>query len=277
MLSAAAPDAGPYRYPPSQSEGAPIAPTARVSVVTWAMVVGQVALVFALFVAANLRHLFGGVALVRAPGGLTYATYLHAGFAQLLFATMLSVCLVLTGHALLRPRGAGGAPVPGGKLLASLESALLVLTGVTLASCWQRLRIYEDAYGASHLRLGVAFVELSVLGVLAITLAKVLARRWAGHGGAVLAFAALVAVVASAFDADAYVARTNLDRAAAGKPLDARYLASLSSDAAATLDHPYLRAHPETAAEVTSSLCAPRDGGLRAFRGLGRCSAEGRR
>ncbi len=167
----------PYRMAPADGSRAVPTPAAgpRVTVVTWSVVIGQVALVFATFVAANLRHLFGGNALVRAEGGLTYATYLHEGFGALLFATGLSVCLVLAGHWLLRPRGERepGAPVPGGRVLSFLEAALLVLTGTTVVSCWQRLRIYEDAYGASHLRLGVALVELSVLGVLALTLGKV--------------------------------------------------------------------------------------------------------
>jgi hypothetical protein len=262
----------PYRAPPSESSPVIAAPVGRVSVVTWATVVGQVTLVFALFVAANLRHLFGGEAVVRAPGSVTYAAYLHAGFAELLCATILSVCLVLAGHALLRPRGdaALDAPVPGGRLLATLEGALLVLTGVTVASCWQRLRIYEDAYGASHLRLGVAFVELSVLGVLALTLVKVFARAWTGHAGALLALGAGIAVLATGFNTDAYVARTNLDRAAAGRPLDVAYLASLSGDARAALDHPFVKRDPALAARLEASFCRPaRD--LRSFRGLGQC------
>jgi hypothetical protein len=242
-----------------------------VSVVTWAMVVAQVSLVFGLFVVANLRHLFGGNALVRERGTMTYATYLHQGFAELLFATVLSVCLVLAGHALLRPRGEEGprGAVPGGHLLTVLEGTLLVLTGITLASCWQRLRIYEDAYGASHLRLGVAFIELGILGVLALTLAKSVFRAWNGHAGALLAFAAAMCVVASAVNTDAYVAAKNLDRAAEGKWLDADYLASLSRDARAVLDHPYVRATPELAARLQGRFCAPHTEGLRAFRGVG--------
>jgi hypothetical protein len=230
--------------------------------------------VFGLFVAANVHHLFGGAALVRAPGSLTYATYLHSGFGELLFATMLSVGLVLVGHALLRPRSQGripGAPIPGGKLLATVEGTLLVLTGITVVSCWQRLRIYEDAYGASHLRLGVAFVELSVLGVLVLTLGKVLFRRWTGHAGAVLTLGAAVAVFASAMNTDAYVAMRNLDRAMDGKPLDTEYLASLSRDARAALDHPYLKDHPELTTRLEDAYCAAEEGGVRAFRGLGGC------
>ena len=267
----------PYRFGESpETLASPRAALGRVSTITWGMILGQVALVFGIFVAANLRHLFGGHALVRAQGAVTYSSYLHAGFAQLLFASILSVCLVLVGHALLRSRdgGALGSAVPGGARLATIEAALLVLTGVTVASCWQRLQIYEDAYGASHLRLGVAIVELAVLGVLVLTLAKVVFRRWRGHGGALLAFAAMLSVFASAIDADAYVALKNLDRAAQHEYLDEEYLVRLSPDAKAALDHPYVKADRALEARLRASYCAPRNPDLRAFRGLGSCAAS---
>jgi hypothetical protein len=267
----------PYRRHDLSPDEAEKIPAPRVSVVTWGTVIGQVTLVFALFVGANLRHLFGGRALVRAPGTLTYAAYLHAGFAELLFATILSVALVLAGHALLRPRGSRShgmpvAPVPGGRLLVALESSLLVLTGLTVASCWQRLRIYEDAYGASHLRLGVAFIELLILGVLALTLGKVIVRKWSGYAGAVLALGGAMAVLASGFNADAYVARTNLDRAAEGKTLDRAYLLSLSGDAHGVLAHPFVQNDPGLSAQLGERMCARRGRDLRAFRGLSRCT-----
>ena len=262
----------PYREP---GPDVAVAPPPRVSVVAWSTVVAQVALVFALFVGANLRHLFGGKALVVAQKGLTYANYLHSGFGELLFATILAVCLVLAGHRALRPRGVPvEGPVPGGKVLASLEGTLLVLAATTVASCWQRLAIYEDAYGASLQRVGVALIELFVLGVLALTFAKSIARGWKGHLGAVLTFATALAVAASAFDADAYVALKNLDRAWAGATLDERYLFSLSADASAALAHPFVQEHPELSKHLVSAYCRPR-GDLRAFRGIRQCSAAG--
>ena len=128
----------------------------------------------------------------------------------------------------------------------------------------------------------MAFVELSVLGVLLLTLGKVAFRRWSGHAGAVLALAAAVSVFASGFNTDAYVATRNLDRAAAGKALDMDYLASLSGDARGVLAHPFVQANPELATRLEARFCAPRGGGLRAFRGLGRsveswrCAESGR-
>jgi hypothetical protein len=248
------------------------APVGRVAVSTWSMVVGQVAAVFALFVVSNLKNLFGGSAIVRAERTMTYAKYLHAGVGQLLFATVLSLCLVAVGHRLLLPRGA--SVVPGGTWLRGLEGALLGLTAITVVSCAERLAIYEDAYGATRQRLGVAFVILGVLGALAVTMAKVVRRGWGAYAGTLASFFVGLMVVASLVNADEYVARTNLDRAARGKPLDAAYLATLSTDARAVLSHPVVAARPELHEALAHAYCRPRSTGWRALRGIGSCSAE---
>ncbi len=153
----------PYRHMERTVSAAPAGASPGVAPATWLMIIGQVATVFAVFVAVNLGNLFGGDALVRAPGSLTYAKYLHAGFGQLVFASVLSICLVVLGHRLLRPRrpALGEAPVPGGRFLVGAECTLLALTAVTVASCAQRLAIYEDAYGATRQRLGVGFILLN--------------------------------------------------------------------------------------------------------------------
>lgn len=261
-----APGLGPYRAALSTADAAP---SPRVAPLTWYVVMGQVALVFGLFVAANARLLFGGHDLVRAPGTLTYSRYLHAGFYQLLFATILSVCLVLVGHVAMRPRGASAKGAPGGRMAMVLESTLLVLTGVTLASCWQRLQIYQDAYGATYLRLGVAVIELGIFAVLLCTLGKAIFREWNAYGGTVLGSLFGVALMASGLNADAYVARTNLDRAMSGKALDAEYLAGLSPDAAGVLDHPALHKIPALREKLEKTwVKSVRQGDWRSLRGL---------
>jgi hypothetical protein len=263
----------PYRRSGDWAVPSATPSSARVAASTWVVVVAQVVLVFAVFVAANARHLFAGATFVRSPTGSTYSAYLHSGFALLLCATLLSVGLVVLGHALVTPRDAvPGQRIPGGVALASLETTLLVLTGVTLASCWQRLCVYEDAYGASRLRLGVFVIELVVFGLLALTLAKVLFRQWRGYGGATLLLGVATSLLASSFNGDAYIAKRNLDRAASGHGFDESYLASLSVDARPALGHPFVARDPALSGRLRARLCTPRSEDWRSVRGIGSCA-----
>lgn len=259
--------AGPYRSVDGASVATPL--RAVITPLTWGLVLGQVALVFALFAGANVRHLFGGVATIRSEGSLTYAAYLHSGFGELVVAALLSVGLVVAGHALVTPVGAPVAA--GGRALAAVEGALLALGAVVLASCAQRLLIYEDAYGATYLRLGVLVVEIGLGATLALTLVKSLRRSWRGHWVALGAAALGVATGAALFDADGYVARTNLDRALAGKPLDETYLESLGPDACGALGHPALAAREGLGARL-SEVWTPEKVEARSRRGVVSCA-----
>jgi two-component system, OmpR family, sensor histidine kinase BaeS len=210
--------------------------------VTWAIVLGQLSLVFGLFVVANLGSFFGGHDLVRAAGTRTYAEHLHDGFAEVTAATLLSVAVVMFGHRVVAtPRNSGQR-----RLLAALEIVLLALTAVTLGSCWQRMSIYLDAYGATHLRLFTIVWQVFALGLLLITLVRTVARQWRSHGAWLVAWPLVVAVGASALNADLVVARTNLDRlvdapaTATSTGLDEHYLAGLSLDALPALDEPHV-------------------------------------
>ncbi|MBI2390359.1 MAG: DUF4173 domain-containing protein [Deltaproteobacteria bacterium] len=264
--STIAPADAPYR----QLDAA--GPSPLVSPLTWGLIVGQVAAVFFVYVLVRRDTEFGGHDVIRGRGDLTYAGHLHAGFYQLLLATLLSVGLVVFGHRLLRARDED-TTVPGGARLAAIEGALLVLTGLTLVSCAQRLRIYEEAYGATHLRVGVALVILIALAVLSCTLAKAVFRGFRAFGGATTAAVAACALGASFFDADGYVTRTNLDRVARGKALDFTYLAQLSADACAHADHPVLKEQPYVRKHLILSWAENqrRSRDVRELRGLVRC------
>jgi hypothetical protein len=264
------PELAPYRTRDPARVATPQAQAAPVlSPLAWGVVVTMVALVFAAFAAGNARILFGGHALVRTPGAPTYAAYLHAGFAQLLVAATLAVGLIVAGHAVLVPATARSGL--GARALAALELALLGLTAVALASCWQRVEIYEDAYGATHLRLGVKLV-VGVVGAVLVASALLSARRrLRAWGAAVTALGALAMAGAPWVDADAYVARTNLDRFAAGRPLDEAYLASLSSDACAVLGHAALARDPAMAGRLARAWHEERARDPRSLRGLRTC------
>lgn len=232
------PSLGPYRGDPSPIPADAPAARPTLSIFTWGVVLAQVAFVFGIFAIANVRHLFGGVASIHAEKSLTYAAYLHSGFAELVIAALASIGLVIVGHVLVTPHAERAAR--GGRALIALEIAVLSLSALTLASCAQRLFIYEDAYGATYRRLGVFVVGLLVLSGLIVTGVKSIRRGWSGWGGAATLSVLAVLAGASLYDADNHVARTNLDRAASGKPLDVEYLATLGPDARATLDHPAL-------------------------------------
>lgn len=219
---------------------------------------GLVNLLFALFVTVQFRYLFGGARLVEVTPGLTYAEYARAGFEQLALASALVLPLLLAADWLVRTR------TPRQRaLFQGLGSLLLLLLGVVLASAFQRVRVYQEAYGLTEQRF-YGVVLLGWLAVLSLGFAATVLRGRREH----FAFPALVSgflVVAAMAVAnpDAWIARTNLQRvhgadpsmAAAALPatpstgedratsgpsgtppaVDALYLASLSADAVPVL------------------------------------------
>ncbi|HEY1692002.1 MAG TPA: DUF4153 domain-containing protein [Polyangiaceae bacterium] len=262
----------PYR---AEGDGSPpllAAPAGpRVRALTWGVVLAHVVAVFGVYVGANAGTLFAGHDHLRARGTVTYAEYLHEGFSQVSVATLLAVACVVVGHLMLRPR-AGNRRVVGGKVLVGVELTLLALVGVTLASCAHRLALYEEAYGATYLRLGVWFLQLGVAGLLVMTAARCLARSWSGWGTALVWSGVAFAVLAGSTNADARIARRNVARAAAGAQLDVGYLAGLSEDARGVL--PTVLAidrdgHDELAQAWSESARMHRGRGWRSLRGIG--------
>jgi hypothetical protein len=250
---------------------------------TWGVVLLQVGVVFAVFAAVHARELFAGHALARAAGTVTYAEYLHAGFTRLLCATVLAIATVVLGHVLLRDRGASSNAraglVPGGRGLTALEVALLGLVGIALASSWQRSTIYEVAYGYTYLRLAVRFIEVAIGGLIALTAIKAALRSWRGYAVAVASLGLLTVLGAACFNADLYIARENVARAAvaragngdpyAWKTLDVGYLEDLTRDALPVLDDPYFAGAPDTAAQLRDAWVQKAPRGWRSYRGLG--------
>ena len=73
------------------------------------VMLGLLDLLFAAFVAVQVRYFFGGSALVHATTGLTYAEYARRGFFQLLTVAALLLPFLLMVHWLLRPDDASRA------------------------------------------------------------------------------------------------------------------------------------------------------------------------
>jgi Domain of unknown function (DUF4153) len=197
----------------------------------WAVPVLAVDALFVVFLAAQLSSLFGGDTYVQATTGLTYAEYVHQGFAQLVVVTLLTLLVVATA-ARRAPKRARSERL----LLRALLGVLCLLTFVVVASALHRLYVYDQAYGFTALRLLVAAFEiwLALLVALLVVAGVTLHGRWLPR--AALAGGAAVLLVLAALNPDAYVAQHNVDRFERTGRLDWRYLRSLSADAVPALD-----------------------------------------
>jgi hypothetical protein len=187
-------------------------------------------LLFAGFMAVQLRYLFGGASMIEVTAGLTYAQYARSGFFELVATAALVVPILLV---------ADWAAVPGPsrsrKVLRATTLVLVTLLVGVIGSAAYRMQLYQDAYGLTELRLYVSVFIIwltAVLGWLVLTVLRGRRERFAF--GAIVAGLASIAAL-HVVSPHALIARVNLDRAAAGAEYDGAYLTSLSADAVPTI------------------------------------------
>ena len=192
----------------------------------WAVPVGVVVALFAVFLVAQATAMWGGHEYLQRTTGLTYAEYVHQGFGQLTVATFLTV--VVVG---LTMRRASRDDPRDRLLLRLLLGALCVLTLAVVASALYRMSLYQDAFGYTVLRVFVDGFELWLgLVIVFLLVAGIRLSGW-WVPRAVLVSAAVFALGFAAMNPDAWVAGRNIDRFDAGKSLDTAYLSTLSADA----------------------------------------------
>jgi signal transduction histidine kinase len=186
----------------------------------WLAPVLVVDAVFAAFLAAQATVLFGGHGYLRETTGLTYAEYVHEGFGQLTTATILTLTVVAWAARKSEPGRARNAAL----------GALCVMTLVVVVSALYRMRVYEEAYGFTQLRLLVSVFEGWLgLVVLLVLAAGVLGGRWLVP--VALRTGAVALLGLALVNPDLYIAEHNLSRNDAAVPVDLQYLGSLSADA----------------------------------------------
>jgi two-component system, OmpR family, sensor histidine kinase BaeS len=196
----------------------------------WAVPVGLVVALFAGFHIAQASATVRGHDYVRETTGMSYADYVHQGFAQLTIATMLMLAVVA-----ITLRKAAKESASDRLWLRVMLGSLSVLTLAVVVSALWRMHLYQQAFGFTTLRLFVDGFELWLgLIVLMVLVSLVrLSTRWVGRS-AVLA-AAVLMVGLSVLNPDAWVARHNIERFESSGRLDAAYLATLSDDAVPTI------------------------------------------
>jgi Domain of unknown function (DUF4153) len=196
------------------------------------IVLAAVDILFLGFVIVQLHYFFGGDGFVQKTIGMTYAEYARHGFFELVTVAALVLPMLLIAHWLLRkdnPRNE--------RIFRALAGAQILLLFVIMASAMQRMRLYQQEYGMTELRL----YTTAFMGWLAVVFVWFGLTVLRGHrkpfalgalsGGFVLVLSLL------ALNPDALIARTNTARATQGRKFDAAYAGSLSADAVPTLVH----------------------------------------
>ncbi|WP_254896873.1 DUF4153 domain-containing protein [Amycolatopsis sp. Hca4] len=191
----------------------------------WTVPLVVLLVVFGVFVGVRLVVLFGGTEYVLRTGNLTSAEYARGGFWQLCAVTVLTLAIVA---AALRwaPDATKADRLRQRLLLGTLSALTLVLVGSALSRMWT----YQQAYGFTVLRLLVEVCELWFGAVFVLVLAALVRLRPAWLPRAAIGTAAAALLALAVLDPERLIADANLDRAAAGKPLDDRYLAGFSAD-----------------------------------------------
>jgi hypothetical protein len=184
---------------------------------------------FGSFMLIQAAYFFGGLDTLDRTG-MTYSHYARRGFFELVAVACLALAL-LWGLALLARRER-----PWQRRGFNIACAVLIaLTFGMLASAFQRMLLYEQAYGYTYLRLYTHSFMIwlaLVLGLFLVALLRDRPRLFTF--GSFVSALAYVAVLNLA-NPDALIVRENLARYQASGKLDAVYLAGLSADATPAL------------------------------------------
>lgn len=209
--------------PAAQAEAIPKKPRGAVEAV---VLFGSLNALFLMFIVVQLAYFFGGEQNVLGQG-ITYAEYARKGFFELITVAVLSFLLILAAERMLR-----GPDGKHDKRFRLLAAGLTVQVLVIMASAFQRLSLYESAYGFTTLR---ALSHLFIIWLAAV-FCMLLYKLFVDQRESTFAFAVFVSVIAllaiiNVANIDAFVARKNIGRYYSTHRLDVGYLGELSDDA----------------------------------------------
>ena len=206
------------------------------------IVLGAVDLLFLFFVVLQFQYFFGGQTNVN-TAGYTYSEYARRGFGELVWVAVISLLLFL-GLTSLSKRNSAVQK----RIFSGLGVLLVALVAVILVSAYQRLVLYETAYGFTRLRT-YTHVFMIWLGVLLLaTMLLELFSRPRAFGLAALAVAAGFVLTLAVMNVDGFIVNQNVtrsednfiittsgERLSNSKQLDMAYLDGLSDDAVPAL------------------------------------------
>jgi hypothetical protein len=194
---------------------------------------GSVLALFAVFVFIQFQYFFGGLTNIQIDG-YTYSEYARRGFGELVTVAFFSLLLILSANGVTRRETKTQRRVFSG-----LGIGIVALVLVMLVSAFQRLVLYETAYGFSRLRTytHVFMIWLALL-LVAVAVLEILNRERAFALAAVIASLGF-ALSLGIMNVDGFIVQQNVDRTVRGEDFDASYLMELSADAVPALAAAY--------------------------------------
>lgn len=182
-------------------------------------------LLFGTFMLVQGAYFFGGSdTLARTQ--MTYADYARRGFFELVVVACLSLALLWL-LAIIGKREPGRQR----RVFDAASMTMVVLVLGMLASAFQRMWLYEQAYGFTQLRLYThSFMIWLAVILLLFVVALVRDSPRTFTWGSLLSSLAYLAALNFA-NPDALIVRANVGRFAQTGSLDTYYLATLSADA----------------------------------------------
>jgi hypothetical protein len=198
---------------------------------------GAVIVLFTIFVALQVRWLFGGADVVLATTGLTVAEYARRGFFELVAVAILVAPLILVTRAVIED-----AKVVRRHRLLSV--VLIVLLVPNIASALLRMKLYVDHFGLTADRL-YATALMAWLALVYVAMARTVLGGWARPFAAMTVLSGFVTLGAlNVLNPDDLVARVNLGRSSAARPVDYNYLSRLNGDAVPAIVSTLIAAPP---------------------------------
>ena len=188
-------------------------PIFQVGAIEAIVALGLFNLMFAAFVAFQLRYLFSLVPIGQTPGLDAYADYARRGFFELVAVAALTLPTLLAADWLTRPEKP--------RWLRALSLLLIGLLFVIMASALQRMNLYTQAYGLTELRIYTTAFMLWLAAVFvwyAVTVARGRRPRFA-FGAFVAGLAAIVSL--NVLNPDALIVQVNASRSLLAAPVSA--------------------------------------------------------
>src|SRR5688572_29856361 len=203
-----------------------------------AIVLGSLTVLFVIFVVMQFQYFFGGQANISIEG-YTFSEYARKGFGELVIVALFRLILLLGLGAITHRQTETQR-----RVFSSFGAGLVGLVIVMLISAYQRLVLYETAYGFSRLRT-YTHVFMIWLGLLLVGVVVLEMLRRERAVGLAMVLAALGFVISlNILNVDAFIVRQNIQREIRGSAgnksqervdLDAQYFLDLSDDAVPSL------------------------------------------